>query len=208
MANTNASQAFRFVATMQLTMKKQLILAFLAFGLQGSMLMAQQPTAPRMPVDEITKLITYTDVVEEPGMNKDTLYNRGLRWFKSYFKNPNKAIKNADAEARVIDGGYTFTIQRPDPASKKTPQPMVDAGLVNFKMKLFCKDGKFKYEVTNMSWQQTSYYPIERWMDKEGKSYDPNFALYLTQTDKYVKEMIKSLETFIETDPLKKKDDW
>jgi hypothetical protein len=183
-------------------------LAFLGLTLQGGMLLAQSPAAPKMPVDEISKLITYTEVVEEPGMNKDTLYNRGLRWFKSYFKNPNKAIKLADAEGRTIDGGYTFTIQRPDPASKKTPAPMVDAGLVNFKMKLFCKDAKFKYEITNISWQQTSYYPIERWMDKEAKNYDPNFALYLQQTDQYMKTLIKSLETFIETDPLKKKDDW
>jgi hypothetical protein len=71
-----------------------------------------------------------------------------------------------------------------------------------------CKDGKFKYEVTSMSWKQTSYYPIERWMDTEAKSYDPNFALYLQQTDEFVKTMIKSLETFIETDPAVKKDDW
>jgi hypothetical protein len=45
-------------------------------------------------------------------------------------------------------------------------------------------------------------------MDKEAKNYDPNFALYLQQTDQYMKTLIKSLETFIETDPLKKKDDW
>ncbi len=189
-------------------MKKHIFIACLAFGLQGSLLLAQSPAAPKMPVDEITKLITYTDVVEEPGMNKDTLYSRGLRWFKSYFKNPNKAIKLADAAAHTIDGGYTFTIQRPEPGSKKTPVPMVEAGLVNYKIKLLCKDGKFKYEITNISWQQTSYYPIERWMDKEAKNYDPNFALYLQQTNEYFKEMVKSLETFIETEPLKKKDDW
>ncbi len=189
-------------------MRTYMKLAFLGLTLQGGMLLAQTPAAPKMPVDEISKLITYTEVVEEPGMNKDTLYNRGLRWFKSYFKNPNKAIKLADAEARTIDGGYTFTIQRPDPASKKNPAPMVDAGLVNFKMKLFFKDTKFKYEITNISWQQTSYYPIERWMDKEVKNYDPNYALYLQQTDQYMKTLIKSLETFIETEPLKKKEDW
>jgi hypothetical protein len=85
---------------------------------------------------------------------------------------------------------------------------MVDAGLVNYKIKLLCKDGKFKYEISSISWQQTSYYPIERWMDKDAKNYDPNFALYLQQTDQFMKDMVKSLETFIETDPLKKKDDW
>jgi hypothetical protein len=32
--------------------------------------------------------------------------------------------------------------------------------------------------------------------------------LYLPQTNEYFTEMVKSLETFIETEPLKKKDDW
>jgi hypothetical protein len=178
--------------------------AFMASGVA----LAQSPAAPNMPVDEVTKLITYTEVIDEPGMNKDTLYNRGLRWFKSYFKNPLQAIKNADAAAHQIDGGYKFVIKRPDPAAKKDPKPLVDAGLVNYKMKLLFKDGKFKYEVTSFAWAQTSYYPIERWMDTEAKNYDPNFALYLQQTDQYVKEMIESLATFIETEPVKKKDDW
>ncbi len=177
-------------------------------SIQCAVLSAQAPATPKMPIDEVSKLITYTDVVEEPAMNKDTLYNRSMRWFKSYFKNPLEAIKKSDAEARIIEGGYRFTIKRPEPGSKKQPAPMVDAGLVNYKLKVMCKDGKFKYEVTSMSWKQTSYYPIERWMDTEAKTYDPNFALYLQQTDEFVKSMIKSLETFIETDPAVKKDDW
>ena len=189
-------------------MKKIFRITFLLISVNGGLLLAQTSADVKMPMDEVSKLITYTDVVDEPGMNKDTIYNRGMRWFKTFFKNPNQAIKSADAEARVIDGGYRFTIQRPGPGSKKNPAPMVDAGLVNYKIKLMCKDGKFKYEVTNISWQQTSYYPIERWMDKAAKNYDPNFALYLQQTDKFVKDMLKSMETFIETEPLKKKDDW
>ena len=45
-------------------------------------------------------------------------------------------------------------------------------------------------------------------MDTSAKNYDPNFALYLKQTDEYVKDLVKSLENYIETDPVKKKDDW
>jgi hypothetical protein len=189
-------------------MKYTAITIILGAFLVSSVALAQSPVAPNMPVDEVTKLITFTEVIDAPGMNKDTLYNRGLRWFKSYFKNPLQAIKNADAAAHQIDGGYKFVIKRPDPAVKKDPKPMVDAGTVNYKMKLLFKDGKFKYEVTNFAWAQTSYYPIERWMDTEAKNYDPNFALYLQQTEKYVKDMIDSLANFIETEPVKKKDDW
>ena len=184
-------------------------LFYTAVGIfQFGLLTAQAPTSPQMPIDDVSKLITYTEVVEEPGMNKDTLYNRTTRWFKSYFKNPLEAIKKSDPEARIIEGGYRFMLKRPEAGSNKQPVPMVDAGLVNYKLKVMCKDGKFKYEVTSMSWKQTSYFPIERWMDTEAKGYDPNYALYLKQTDEFVKSMIKSLETFIETDPAVKKDDW
>lgn len=189
-------------------MKKLLIAAFAVALLCGTQVQAQATSAPKMPIDEATNLITYTDVVEEPGMNKDTLYNRALRWFKSYYKNPVEAIKKQDPEGRVIEGGYRFTIQRPEPGSKKQPAPMVEAGIVNYKIKVMCKDGKFKYEITNMSWKQTSYYPIERWMDDKASNYDPNYALYLRQTDEFIKDLVKSLERFIETEPVKKKDDW
>jgi hypothetical protein len=176
--------------------------------LSSGFLFAQVPASPNMPVDEVSKLVNYSEVVDEPGMNKDTLYNRSLRWFYTFFKNPSQAIKKADAPNHTIEGGYRFTIKRPDPGVKKEPRPMVDAGLVNFKMNIMCKDAKFKYEITSISWQQTSYYPIERWMDTEAKNYNPDYALYLQQVDDYMKAMIKSLESFIETDPVKKKDDW
>lgn len=163
-----------------------------------------QNTAPKMPVDEVTQLITYTDVVEEPGLNKDTLYNRALRWFKKYYKNPAEAIKKADAEARTIEGGYRFKIQRPE---KKSGE-MVDAGLVTYTIKVMCKDARFKYEITNISWKQMSVYPIERWMDTKAPGYDPNYAGYLKQVDDQMKELVKNLERAIETEPVKKKDDW
>jgi len=191
-------------------MKATLLTIFFFFAIGVLAINAQQTAMqiPKMPIDEVTNLITYTDVVEEPGMNKDSLYNRALRWTKGFFKNPIDAVKKADAEARTIEGGYRFKVSRAEPNSKKQPAPMVDAGLVNYKYKIFCKDGKFKYEITNFSWQQNSYYPLERWMDSKATNYDPNFALYLKQTDDFIKELVKSLEKAIETDPVKKKDDW
>ena len=185
-----------------------IVACFATVLIAGYSFAQQTPVSPKMPVDEVTQLITYTDVVEEPGMNKDTIYNRSLRWYKKFFKNPVEAIRKADAEARVIEGAYRFKLQRPEVNSKQQPPPMVDAGTVNYKINVMCKDGKFKYEVTGMSWAQTSYYPIERWLDTKATNYDPNYAIYLAQTDKFVKDMIKSLETAIETDPVKKKDDW
>jgi hypothetical protein len=182
--------------------------SFLAGALLCSTyLFAQNPT-PNMPVDEVTKLITYSEVVEAKGLSKDTIYNRTYRWFQSFYKNPAQAIKLADKENQTIEGGYRFTVKRPDPAAKKDPKPMVDGGMVNYKMKIMCKDGRYKYEITNISWQQTSYYPIERWMETSSPSYKPEFAGYLQQTDDYVNQLIQSLADFSETTPVKKKEDW
>jgi hypothetical protein len=182
--------------------------SFLFGALFSSSFLIAQNATPDMPVDEVTKLITYTDVVEVNGLNKDTIFNRANRWFKSFYKNPSQALKSADAATHTIEGGYRFTIKRPDPAAKKDPKPMVDGGMVNYKLNIMCKDGKYKYEITNISWQQTSYYPIERWMDTESKSYKPEFAGYLQQTDEYMNKLIESLTAFIEAAPLKKKSDW
>jgi hypothetical protein len=186
---------------------KKIIAAFLITGcsLFQSNISAQ---TSKMPVDEVTKLVTYTDVVEEKGMNADTLFNRALRWFPTFYKNPKDAIKSSDAATKTIEAGYRFKIEIPDPAVTKPPVPMVNVGTVNYKLKIMCKDNKFKYELTNFAWQQTSYYPIERWMDKDAKNYNPAFEAYLAEVDKYAKELIRSLETFIETEPLKKSEDW
>jgi hypothetical protein len=187
-------------------MKKILLIVALLPAMAGSLY--SQTVSPKMPVDEITQLITYTDVVEEKGLNKDSLYNRALRWFKTFYKNPVDAIKKADPEARTIEGGYRFQIQKPDPAAKKQPAQMVNAGLVNYKISVMCKDGRFKYEIKNINWQQASVYPIEKWMDAKAPGYDPVFAVYLKQVDDYMKDLIQSLERAIETEPLKKKEEW
>lgn len=188
-----------------MTILKQSLLS--SAMLFSTLIFGQTPEAPQLPIDEVTKLITYTEVVDAPELNKDSLYNRCLRWFNVYFKNPSQAIKSANAEEHVIEGGYRFTIERPDPGVRKNP-PMVKAGLVNFKMKVLFKDARYKYEVTNISWAQTSYFPIERWHDTSANSYDPDYVLYLQQTDKYIKEMIENMVSYIETDPIKKKEEW
>ena len=68
-------------------MKATILKTIFFFVIGTATINAQQAAVqtPKMPIDEVTNLITYTDVVEEPGMNKDTLYNRALRWTKVFF---------------------------------------------------------------------------------------------------------------------------
>ena len=46
---------------------------------------------PDMPIDNNTQLITYQDVVQVDASAKD-LYDRALKWAKSFYHNPSEVI--------------------------------------------------------------------------------------------------------------------
>lgn len=173
-------------------------------------LSTQMKAQERIPVDEETKLITYTGVVEVPKASADTLYARLEKWFRKYYKNPTEVIKNRDAAKRIIEGQHRFKITKPEGPAKKGQEPnMVDAGLVLYNISVACREERFRYEITRFIWKQTTAFPAERWMDTESKSYDPNYAGYLKQLDKFANELIADLEEFMTTKiVLKDKDKW
>lgn len=158
-----------------------------------------------LPVDPITHLITYEAVTQVQGATTEVLYKRAFDWFNSYYKNPTEVIRENDIENGKIVGKPRFRISNPpDKEGTKT-----DAGLVQYTITVGVKDGRFKYELTEFNWKQTSYYPLERWMDTKAQTYTPVYNHYLTQTDDYVKEMIKNLKRAMMSDkPVKDKDNW
>jgi len=70
------------------------------------------------------------------------------------------------------------------------------------------KDNAWRYEITNMNWQQTSAFPIERWMDTTSPSFSPNYPYYLTQTDEELKKVESSLKKAMASDLKTIKYDW
>jgi hypothetical protein len=166
---------------------------------------AGAPAAVTLPVDSITHLVTYEMVIPVQGATRDVLYKRALDWFNSYYKNPTEVIRENDMEKGKIVGKPRFRIYNPaDKSGTKT-----DAGVVQYTITVAVKEGKFKYELTEFNWKQPSYYPIERWMDTKAQMYTPVYNVYLTQTDEYVKELLKALKTAMTSDkPVKDKDNW
>ena len=69
-------------------------------------------------------------------------------------------------------------------------------------------DGKYKYEISKINWQQTSVFPIERWKDTASPSFDPAYAYYLEQTDLKIKEVIAALEKHIRVEVKDTKGYW
>lgn len=162
----------------------------------------------QLPVDKETKLISYTEVVEMPGMPKDSLYKRAERWFRSYYKNPADVIKEQDPAKGSITGVHRFKVTKDVPSTKKNEPPVKnDAGLVSYTISVAAKDGKYRYEITKINWKQISHFPIEKWQDTKSPSYDPAYAGYLTQTDEYMKKLVEDLKKGMSYTG-KQKSDW
>ncbi len=162
-------------------------------------------TDPKMPVDGKTKLISYTKVKEVTGVSKEDLYKRALSWASTYFKNPTDVIREQDIEQGKIVFKARFKIM--NPPDKKGFS--TEGGAVQYTLNLQFKEGRYKYDLTEFNWRQTSYYPVEKWMDVENASYKPEYTFYLQQIDDNAKEIIKDLDKAMKTNPVSdKKDDW
>ena len=115
--------------------------ALFSLFLYQSFSQTQQYTAPKMPVDNETNLITYSEVVDVPGTTKSELYKRTEAWFMSTYKNPSEVIRERDSVNLKIVGKPRFRItNEPNEKGVKT-----DAGLVQYTITVACRDNKCKY---------------------------------------------------------------
>src|ERR1041384_230527 len=132
-----------------------------------------------LPVDSITHLITYEGVVEVKDAKADALYKRALAWFNSHYPNPKEVIRENDSLKYKIVGKPRFKIYNPaDKTGLKT-----DAGLVQYTISVACRDGRFRYEISEFNHKEISYYAVEKWMNTKDQYYSPAMADYLNQID-------------------------
>lgn len=146
-------------------------------------------TVPKIPVDSITKKITYTEVVQQQG-KKDTLFKRAIHWCNTFFKNPQDVTKTRDAENGKVEGIYRFKIYNA-PLKDGT---QVEAGMVSFTFTIECKENKYRYKITDLNLKGQSYFALEKWLNKKDPSYRAEDDNYLVQIDKYMKEFAVSLK--------------
>lgn len=158
-------------------------------------------TVPVMPIDNESKIVTYQGTVEIAGSQKE-LYKKALAWFNSYYKNPAEKLRGTDSIHGSIEGYIRFKIYNPE----NKDGLKIDGGVVQYSLLLNFKDGKFRYTITNINWKQTSYYAIEKWMDKNDQYYKPEFDYYLVQTDEEAQKVIKDLTAYMRKLPAKKED--
>lgn len=186
-------------------MKQNFVLAILVAAFSCSFAQKKNEEkiqAPKMPVNKESGLITYTGIIETQG-NAADLYNRGLKWFNTNYKNPTDVIREKE-EGQKILGKARFTIYSTD---TKT-ETQINDGVVMYDITMLFKDGKCKYEITKINWKKPSYYGIEKWVEENNKAYNTDFSSYLVQTDTYFKDLIAKFKKAIATPDTKKSDDW
>lgn len=161
---------------------------------------------PDIPVSPDSKLITYTKVVTAAGESQSELYKRAINWVNIFYKNPADVLREKDSVSGKIVCKHRFKIV--NEADKKTGF-IKDAGLVQYTLNLQFKDGRYKYELTEINWKQLSYYPIERWMDSKAAGYAKEYDYYLVQADETAKKIVADLEKGMTIPSVKpKKEEW
>lgn len=163
-----------------------------------------EKVAPKLPVDEKSGLISFNKVVEVNGISAGSLYQRAFNWANVYYKNPTDVIREKDSVGGILVCKARFKVM--NPADKKGLA--TDAGNVMYTLKVQFKEGRYRYELTEINWKQQSYYACERWMDKTATSYKPEYDYYLQQVETNAREILKALEKGLSTLPTTKNDDW
>jgi len=165
-----------------------LILLTILFS--GSSLYGQQAGPSKMPIDEVTRLVSYKEVVNVPQVSKKELQQRAFIWANEYYKNPSDVIRERDTVGGKMVCKARLKIK--NEADKKGI--ITEAGLIEYTLTLEFKDNRYRYVITDINWKQKSYFPVEKWMKADEPGYQPSYPYYLEQTEQLMKQLIKDLQ--------------
>jgi hypothetical protein len=140
-----------------------------------------------LPVDEITGLITYQDVVQTTG-NRLELFNRAIGWVNSFYVNPIDATRVRNPESGIIEIVHRFKI-----TNELEDGVKADAGIILYSLKLELRDDRYRYTMSDFVLRQASKFPVERWLDKSDRAYNPNWDSYLGQVDGFALSLVENL---------------
>ena len=89
--------------------------------------------------------VSYSEVVQVEGVSKEDLYQRAREWFTDTFRSSNDVIQLDDKENGQIVGKAIFTYRQ------LFGEVLGIDCLINFKISVFCKEGRYKYDLTDFS---------------------------------------------------------
>jgi len=115
------------------------LIALLAGVLFTGIAFAQKDS---LAMDENNKYIYY-QVVTQPGLPADTLYNRALYFFKTAYSKKDLKLEGNDKDKGVLTGPGSFLV------SKKSLVTSHEDGSVAFTLHIEVKEGKYRYWFTD-----------------------------------------------------------
>ncbi|MDZ4806788.1 MAG: DUF4468 domain-containing protein [Bacteroidota bacterium] len=175
-----------------------------------------QKETPNLPIDTITKMITYTEVVNvDTSLSKQELYSRAREWFAKVYNSSQNVIQMDDKESGKIVGKALTQVYH------KALGSNYPSGYINYTISIYLKDGRYKYEISNFhhtgqlvsAGRIDDYGPCEEMIKTKkktmGMSYQKTFNYYLLQLDTKTNSLIEDLKASMSSTALNnKKNDW
>jgi hypothetical protein len=104
--------------------------------------------AQDIPLDTVSKQVSYASVVETPG-TKDELYTKARAWFATAFKDSKSVIQMDDKESGKLIGKGIVLGNIRDALNITT----LGTFKLNYTVYITVKDGKYRYEITEFNSQ-------------------------------------------------------
>ena len=164
--------------------------------------MTAHAQAPDLPISEKTGKAVYSSVVNVADVSVADLHDRTVHWFNAYFKNPGSVIKENNKEGHFVKGQHGMNIFDEIDGNKNK------AGLVKYRVEVFAKDGRYKYEVYDIFKLANPKQYLEEWLDDSAPHKEVQFE-YARQVDEQIKALIENLtQTLSKPVPGQEVDDW
>ncbi len=173
----------------------------------------------KMPVDTITELISYEDVIEQNESYYDSLYIRAKRWVHTHWGTPyaaRKRDKKDNAELYVDDVLYEkFKAKVTVPLKVRYNKfSAAEYGQLQFTITMRFKDGKYKFTITNLvhllpetsDKKDINYVYMEFYMKSERNVV--NYDRYLRAADGSIQNLVKDMRKFMREPVELDDDDW
>ena len=144
-----------------------------------------------LPIDKETGAIIYSEVITVDSVSKDELYKRAKSCFVTLFKNSSDVIKNENSSDGTITGKGVIK------AYARALGTDYDGGYVNFFITIACKDGRYKYIITNLTHEGTgSKMPSGGNLENESVSTWTNkqWSIMKQQTNKSIIDLISQIK--------------
>ena len=120
-----------------------------------------------------------------------------------YYRNPVDVIREKVTDSKLVAKHRFRIVEHKD---EKTGTESIAATML-YQLTIEFKQGRYRYEVTNISKKGQSYYGVENWLEENNKAYHHKYAYYLKQTDDELQKIIADLKKGMGTQP-EKEEEW